>query len=73
MAKRLVAARDASAGPRPGEDLAEWLREAYARLLLRFPTAAEAESALATLRKEGEASWQALLVLLAASSDYATY
>ncbi len=59
-------------GPREGEKPEGWVREAYSRMLLRFPTEAEREAAAARMAERAE-GWRAVLLDLASRKEYLKY
>lgn len=61
-----------SAGPRAQQTIEAWVREAYVRLILRYPTPGELGKAVAAV-KTGSESWQQVLLELTLSEEYLRY
>jgi predicted component of type VI protein secretion system len=73
VAVAIAGVADASrAGPREKVSPEDWLRDAYARLLLRQPSATELASAKTQL-SSGPDAWRAILSELASREEYLSY
>jgi hypothetical protein len=69
VARTLTDSPNSLAGPRPAEPVEAWLEDAYARLLLRPPTAEERQAGIGAARE----GWRGLLAGIASGREYGNY
>ncbi|MBN1442074.1 MAG: FHA domain-containing protein [Planctomycetes bacterium] len=73
LVRVLVYSAHAKVGPQDADlALAEWIRETFARFLLRFPTQAEERQALEEIQRSPE-GWRDVVQSLALRPDYSQY